>query len=153
MEHGGAGAGPGDAAGAERRVRRLGRRVPGRALAQGVAPATFDAAFAQAGFLPGVIERDRNQTEFTRTLEDYLAIAASEERVSKGRAALARQGGTLGAIEARYGVEPEVVTAVWGMESFYGERRGDVPVVSALATLAYEGRRGSASSRASSSRR
>ena len=29
------------------------------------------------------------------------------------------------------------------MESFYGERRGDVPVVSALATLAYEGRRGS----------
>ena len=113
-----------------------------RALAQGIAPATFDAAFAQAGFLPGVIERDRNQTEFTRTLEDYLAIAASDERVGKGRAALAQQRGTLGAIEARYGVEPEVVTAVWGMESFYGERRGDVPVVSALATLAYEGRRG-----------
>ena len=77
-----------------------------RALAQGVAPATFDAAFAQAGFLPGVIERDRNQTEFTRTLEDYLAIAASDERVGKGRAALGRYGGTLAAIEARYGVEP-----------------------------------------------
>jgi lytic murein transglycosylase len=115
----------------------------GRALAQGIEPVTFDAAFAQAGFLPGVIERDRNQTEFTRTLEDYLAIAASEERVSKGRAALARQRAVLGAIEGRYRVEPEVVTAVWGMESFYGERRGDVPVVSALATLAYEGRRGS----------
>ena len=115
----------------------------GRALAQGVRPATFDAAFAQAGFLPGVIERDRNQTEFTRTLEDYLAIAASDERVGKGRAALARHGGTLNAIAARYAVEPEVVTAVWGMESYYGERRGDVPVVSALATLAYEGRRGS----------
>ena len=90
-----------------------------------------------------MIERDRNQTEFTRTLEDYLAIAASDERVSKGRAALGRYGGTLSAIEARYGVEPEVVTAVWGMESFYGERTGDVPVVSALATLAYEGRRAS----------
>ena len=114
-----------------------------RALARGITPATFDAAFAQAGFLPGVIERDRNQTEFTRTLEDYLAIAASDERVSKGRAALGRYGGTLAAIEARYGVEPEVVTAVWGMESFYGERQGSVPVVSALATLAYEGRRAS----------
>jgi lytic murein transglycosylase len=113
-----------------------------RAVAQGIAPGTFDAAFAEAGFLPGVIERDRNQTEFTRTLEDYLAIAASEERVAKGRAALARQGPTLGSIEAQYRVEPEVVAAVWGMESFYGERRGDVPVVSALATLAYEGRRG-----------
>jgi membrane-bound lytic murein transglycosylase B len=39
------------------------------------------------GFLPGVVRRDRNQTEFTRTLEDYLAIAASEERVRNGRAA------------------------------------------------------------------
>jgi lytic murein transglycosylase len=114
-----------------------------RALSQGVAPATFDAAFAQAGFLPGVIERDRNQTEFTRTLEDYLAIAASEERVSKGRAALQAQGRTLAAIDGRYGVEPNVVVAVWGMESFYGERRGNVPVISALATLSYEGRRGS----------
>ena len=117
-----------------------------RALARGIAPATFDGAFAPAGFLPGVIERDRNQTEFTRTLEDYLAIAASDERVGKGRAALGRYGGTLAAIEARYGVEPEVVTAVWGMESFYGERQGSVPVVSALATLAYEGG-GRASSR------
>jgi membrane-bound lytic murein transglycosylase B len=115
----------------------------GRALAQGVSPAAFDAAFAEAGFLPGVIERDRNQTEFTRTMEDYLAIAASEERVAKGQAALARHGGTLRAIDARYRVEPEVVTAVWGMESFYGERRGSVPVISALATLAYKGRRGS----------
>ena len=90
-----------------------------------------------------MIERDRSQTEFTRTMEDYLAIAASEERVGKGLAALGRYGGTLSAIEARYGVEPQVVTAVWGMESFYGERQGNVQVVSALATLAYEGRRGS----------
>jgi len=64
-----------------------------RALGQGVAPATFDAAFAGAGLLPGVIERDRNQTEFSRTMEDYLAIAASDERVGKGRAALGRYGG------------------------------------------------------------
>ena len=90
-----------------------------------------------------MIERDRNQTEFTRTLEDYLAIAASDERVSKGQAALARNRASLNAIEARYGVEPNVVVAVWGLESFYGERRGNVEVISALATLAYEGRRGS----------
>ena len=113
-----------------------------RAEAQGIAPATFDAAFRGAGFLPGVIERDRNQTEFTRTLEDYLAIAASEERVANGRAALRQHGPTLAEIEARYGVEPQVVVAVWGLESSYGERRGTVPVISALATLAYEGRRG-----------
>lgn len=113
-----------------------------RAAARGIPQATIDTAFRNAGFLPGVIDRDRNQTEFKRSLEDYLAIAASAERVAKGRAALARHGGSLSAIEARYGVEAEVVTAVWGLESQYGERRGSVPVISALATLAYEGRRG-----------
>ncbi|ULB11468.1 lytic murein transglycosylase [Cereibacter azotoformans] len=113
-----------------------------RALGAGIAPDTFDRAFRGAGFLPQVIERDRNQTEFTRTTEDYLAIAASDERIALGRAALARHAAVLSRIEARYGVEAEVVTAVWGLESRYGERRGDVPVISALSTLAFDGRRG-----------
>lgn len=113
-----------------------------RATARGIPSTTVDMAFRGAGYLPGVIDRDRNQTEFKRSLEDYLAIAASPERVAKGRAALARHRGSLSAIESRYGVEAEVVTAVWGLESQYGERRGSVPVISALATLAYDGRRG-----------
>ncbi len=113
-----------------------------RAQAKGISGGTFDAAFRGAGFLPGVIERDRNQTEFTRTTEDYLAIAASEERLALGRSAFAQYRPVLNEIEQRYGVEPHVVAAVWGLESFFGTRRGSVPVVSALATLAYEGRRG-----------
>ncbi len=112
-----------------------------RASARGIPEATLSAAFRNAGFIPGVIARDRNQTEFRRSLEDYLSIAASDERVAKGRAALVRMGPALSAIEARYGVEPQVVGAVWGLESFFGERRGNVPVISALATLAYDGRR------------
>ncbi|EEB84360.1 lytic murein transglycosylase [Roseobacter sp. GAI101] len=113
-----------------------------RARAQGISDSTLRRGFAGAGYLPGVVKRDRNQTEFSRTLEDYLAIAASEERVSKGRAAFARHRDTLRQIEARYGVAAEVVTAVWGLESFYGERRGNVPVISATSTLAFDGRRG-----------
>ncbi len=114
----------------------------GRAASRGISSGTLDAAFRGAGFLPEVIEKDRNQTEFTRTLEDYLNIAASDERVSLGRQKYAQYAGTLQAIEARYGVEGNVVAAVWGLESFFGTRRGNVPVVSALSTLAYEGRRG-----------
>jgi membrane-bound lytic murein transglycosylase B len=113
----------------------------GRAASRGISQGTIDAAFRGAGFLPEVIEKDRNQTEFTRTLEDYLNIAASDERVSLGRQKYAQYGGTLKAIESRYGVEGNVVAAVWGLESFFGTRRGNVPVVSALSTLAYEGRR------------
>ena len=113
-----------------------------RALGQGISSGTLSAAFRGTGYLPGVVKRDRNQTEFSRTLEDYLAIAASDERVSKGRAAFARHRITLAAVEARYGVAAEIVTAIWGLESFYGERRGDVPVISSTSTLAFDGRRG-----------
>ena len=113
-----------------------------RAAERGITPATLNAAFRGAGFLPGVVTRDRNQTEFTRSLEDYLAIAASDERVSKGRAAFARHRGTLLALQDRYGVDAEIVAAIWGLESFFGERRGDVPVISSTSTLAFDGRRG-----------
>jgi membrane-bound lytic murein transglycosylase B len=114
----------------------------GRASGRGISQGTIDAAFRGAGFLPDVIERDRNQTEFRRSLEDYLNIAASEERVGLGRQKLAEYGSTLRAIESRYGVEAHVVAAVWGLESFFGTRRGNVPVISALSTLAFDGRRG-----------
>ncbi|THH36171.1 lytic murein transglycosylase [Aliishimia ponticola] len=115
----------------------------GRAAAAGVSSSAISQGLRGAGYLPAVIARDRNQTEFTRTLEDYLAIAASDARVSTGKAKLRSQSGTLSAIEARYGVEARIVCAIWGLESRYGERKGDAPVISALATLAYDGRRGS----------
>lgn len=115
----------------------------GRALSQGVNQSTLDRAFRSAGYLPGVIKRDRNQVEFTRTLEDYLAIAASDERISVGKQMMQRHASTLSQIESRYGVPKQIVTAIWGLESRYGARRGDVPVISALSTLAYDGRRGS----------
>lgn len=102
----------------------------------------IDAAFRGAGFLPEVIEKDRNQTEFKRTTEDYLNIAASDERVSLGRQKYAAYSGILNALQSRYGVDAQIIASVWGLESFFGTRRGNVPVVSALSTLAYEGRRG-----------
>lgn len=113
-----------------------------RAKAKGVSNSTLNAAFKGSGYLPGVIERDGKQTEFTRSLDDYLAIAASDERVAKGKAALSANAATLQQIEQRYGVEPQVVVAVWGLESMYGERRGTIPVISSTSTLAYHGRRG-----------
>lgn len=113
-----------------------------RAAAQGISQSTLDRAFQGAGYLPGVIERDRNQVEFKRSLEDYLAIAASDERIETGKQMMVRHAGTLSQIESQYGVDKEVVVAVWGLESRYGARRGDIPVISATSTLAYDGRRG-----------
>lgn len=113
-----------------------------RALEQGISPRTFDRSFAGVEYVPDVIKRDRNQSEFTRTIWDYLDGAVSDTRISNGRSALNANARTLDEIAARYGVEPEVVVAVWGMESSYGSFRGNMPVIPSLATLAYDGRRG-----------
>lgn len=113
-----------------------------RAQAEGIRPDTLDTAFRGVTFDEDVIKRDRNQSEFSKTIWQYLDSAASDRRISNGKAALAEYGRTLDAIERRYGVEKEVVVAVWGLESGYGVFRGSNDVVQAMATLAYEGRRG-----------
>jgi len=112
-----------------------------RASSRGISQPTLTSAFRSAGFLPGAVTRDRNQPESSRTLEDYLSTAVSDERVAKGRAAYAQHRTLLDVLEARYGVDATIITAVWGLESFYGERRGEVSVIAATSTLAYEGRR------------
>ncbi|WP_293572741.1 lytic murein transglycosylase [Phaeobacter sp.] len=113
-----------------------------RARAAGISQSTLSSALRRTGYLPGVIKRDRNQTEFKRSLEDYLSIAASDQRVQKGRAAYARHQSTLRQLEQTYGVAAEIITAIWGLESFYGDRRGNIPVISSTSTLAFDGRRG-----------
>ncbi|PUB18559.1 lytic murein transglycosylase [Yoonia sediminilitoris] len=113
-----------------------------RAKAAGIRNSTLRAAFAGVQYLPDSIRRDRNQSEFVKPLSEYMATAASDTRVRNGRSLIRQYGNLLGRIEATYGVPPHIVTSIWGMESNYGQRRGDVPLVSTLATLAHDGRRG-----------
>lgn len=113
-----------------------------RALAKGISAKVFDTAFRDIRYNTDVIQKDRNQSEYTKQIWDYLDSAASPVRVKNGQAALRKHGRTLDAIERSYGVEKEIVAAVWGLESAYGEHRGNIPTIEALATLAYDGRRG-----------
>jgi membrane-bound lytic murein transglycosylase B len=113
-----------------------------RAIAEGIRPQTVDGALQGVRYNADVIQRDRNQSEFTKQIWEYLDSAVSETRVRNGQAALRENARILAEIEARYGVEAEVVTAVWGLESSYGSFRGTTPIIEALATLAFDGRRG-----------
>nr|WP_050525188.1 lytic murein transglycosylase [Pseudorhodobacter ferrugineus] len=112
-----------------------------RAAAAGISDAVMDSALTGLAYDADVIRRDRNQAEFTKTIWDYLDTAVSDDRVSNGMAALRKQAATLQKIEDTYGVDKEVVTAIWGLESAYGTFRGSVRTVQSLATLAYDGRR------------
>jgi lytic murein transglycosylase len=112
-----------------------------RALAAGISSATLEA-LKGAEYLPKVVRNDHHQNEFTKTIWEYLDTAVSDDRITHGLKALKSHGETLARIEATYGVDAEVVAAIWGLESAYGAVRGDIPTLHALATLAYDGRRG-----------
>ncbi len=113
-----------------------------RANAQGIPSIVLDKAFDGIHYNSDVIDKDRSQNEFTKTVWVYLDSAASEARVAAGKKALAIHAQMLADIETRYGVEKEIVAAIWGLESAYGSFRGSIPTIEALATLAFDGRRG-----------
>lgn len=113
----------------------------GSALAAGISDETFDRAFRGVELNTNVLEHNRYQPEFNKPIWEYLDTAVSDARVTSGRQNLRAKRRLLRRIERRYGVDAEVLVAIWGIESNYGSNRGTFNVIEALASLAYEGRR------------
>ena len=111
------------------------------ARSAGISEATLHSAFDGVRLLPQVIELDRVQPEFTRSIWDYLDTAVSPQRVTRGQDKLLEVRAEADAAAARYGVPASVLVAIWGMESNYGSNYGNIPTIDALATLGFEGRR------------
>ena len=107
----------------------------------GIDEETLRVAFADVHYLPRVVELDRAQPEFLRTVWGYLDSAVSPQRVARGQEKLLQFRVEAEAAAARYGVPPNIVVAIWGAESNYGGNFGNIPTIDALATLAFEGRR------------
>src|SRR5260370_25304115 len=111
------------------------------AVAHGIRAQTVDAAFRFAPYLPHVIELDRKQPERVLTFAEYLDKAVNQQRKDNARRHLVDNWTLLNQILRQYGVEPRFVVALWGIESDFGAITGNYPVIGALATLAYDGRR------------
>ncbi|GED21333.1 lytic murein transglycosylase [Halomonas halmophila] len=108
---------------------------------EGIAEPTLERALTGLRYRPRVIELDGSQPEFVRPIWEYLDSAVSATRIDKGRQRLAEHRDTAERMAARYGVPSEVLVAIWGIESSYGDYLGDFSTLEALATLAYDGRR------------
>ena len=111
------------------------------ARAAGINDITLRNAFDDVRYLPRVVELDRAQPEFSRTVWDYLDSTVSPQRVALGQDKLLQVRAEVEAAATRYGVPPSILVAIWGMESNYGGNYGDIPTIDALATLGFEGRR------------
>ncbi|RUO37220.1 lytic murein transglycosylase [Aliidiomarina shirensis] len=111
------------------------------ALAHGISAATIEKAFVDVSFYERAVTADRNQPEFTITLDTYLPRAVPDWKVRQGIEKYNEHKELLERIGAEYGVQPRFIVALWGIETNYGGYTGNFRVISSLSTLAYEGRR------------
>lgn len=116
-------------------------QLKAQARANGISEATLNVAFANIHFVDRVIQADRNQLENKVTLDDYLAKVLTTNRIKQGKENYQRYKSRLSQVTARYGVPERYIVALWGMESSFGKIQGKEDVISALSTLAFEGRR------------
>ena len=113
------------------------------AQAAGISPAVISQALSGVTPDPAVLSFDRRQRgTFNKTFEQYVSTRVGAGRINGGRAMLQRHASLLARIEQRFGVPPEIVVAIWGLESDFGKGDiGKMPVIRTLATMAHDCRR------------
>ena len=113
-----------------------------QAREKGVSAATVEAALTGLEPLAVVVERDRTQAETVLTIDQYLQRRLTRNFVRTGVEKSRAHRKSLAEISKKYGTSSRLIVAIWGMESNYGRFTGTRPIVQALATLAWDGRRG-----------
>ncbi len=111
------------------------------ALTLGVSEKTATDTINHVELLPNIIKMDRAQPEFVSTFFDYYYLRVDAVKISRGRVQLVQHEALLNKIEAQYGVPKALLVSFWAMETNYGGYQGNIDTLSALATLAYDGRR------------
>lgn len=112
-----------------------------KAKAKGVSKKVFNAAMGDFSPISKVLDLTKKQPEFVTTAGDYVTSRVSDKRITTGQAMRGEWSKTLGVIAERYGVQPAVILAIWGVETNFGSYMGGFNTPHALATLTYGGYR------------
>ncbi|MFC0321977.1 lytic transglycosylase domain-containing protein [Gallibacterium melopsittaci] len=121
-----------------------------QAVAQGVDP-TVVYSQQNIQFVERSIELDQQQAGRKRSstpaapnpngVTNYLNRVLTDAKVALAIRYFAEQRVAVETASRRFGVQPQYLVALWGMESSFGRYQGNFDVLSVLATLAFEGRR------------
>jgi lytic murein transglycosylase len=111
------------------------------AAARGISERVIRTALDGVTYNPQVIRLDRNQHSFKLSLQQFMARRAPPSYIARARSMMRANAGLLERIQSRFGVQPEVLVAIWGMETGFGANSGNMPTIRSLATLAYDCRR------------
>jgi membrane-bound lytic murein transglycosylase B len=112
-------------------VRDLARR-------HGLEEAELKRVFERAQRLDPVLEAIARPAERVRTWDEYRALLITERRIAEGVEFWKKQRRALERAQKKYGVAPEYVVAIIGVETFYGRNTGNWRVLDALTTLAFD---------------
>jgi len=111
------------------------------ARAANISEPTVTATINHIELLPNILKLDLAQPEFISPFLDYYQKRIDNAKIVRGRELLVKYEYLLNQIEDQYGVPKSLLVAFWGMETNYGSYQGNIDTISALATLAYDGRR------------
>ncbi|MBB4005200.1 MAG: lytic murein transglycosylase [Aurantimonas endophytica] len=107
----------------------------------GISQRTIQSALMPTQYSSKVVSLDRNQHSMNISLEAFMERRAPASFVAKGKRIIQQNARLLDAVEQRYGVQKEVLVAIWGMETGFGANSGNMNIFSSLATLSYDCRR------------
>ena len=111
------------------------------ALKSGIKQSTLNLYLPQMQLLPRVIEQDMKKPEFLQNFWDYTRARLTPEKIIKGKEMMRTYPTWLKRVYNEYGIEPQYLVALWGMETNYGGYLGRTKLLNALGTLAYHPRR------------
>ena len=111
------------------------------AARRGITRASFDRFTGDLEADVKIMDFVDAQPEFTKAFWDYLDLLVTEERLAKGREMLSVHAAAFAAVEKTYGVDRNIIAAIWGIETKFGAVAGERPVIRSAATLACVGRR------------
>lgn len=93
--------------------------------------------FGQVRPRPDIVEAISNPAE-AKPWHVYRRIFLTESRIEGGLAFWERHEALLTRAQEQFGIPPEIIVAIIGIETRYGHYHGKYPVIEALATLAFD---------------
>ena len=111
------------------------------ALSENISEETFNLAIENARYLPNVIKYDRYQPEFYEDTKTYISKRASLKKLKQGLELYEQNQELINKIEKEFKVEKELMLALMGIETNFGNYVGKMDILSSLATLSFDKRR------------
>ena len=111
------------------------------AIKSGISKKVVDEVLTDVKFLPKVIGYDRFQPEFYEDTYTYIKKRTNRSKVKKGLTLYKKEKSIIDKIEKEFLIEKELLLALMGIETNFGNYLGKIDIISSLSTLSFDKRR------------